>query len=212
MLRSGLATVGPVMLKLLTALNSNVTSIPPGAATAARSTVTPAFDPPGFPTAMPPLVYPQSEPATVCFVASPPPSTPDTSATAVVLYDQLGPLAGIDPTPPRFGLDGVRLADHVEIGGSQASIVRTLPAPGDTTGNTTTYLVTDEGVRYALPRDDTATVLASLGYGGIAPMPVPTFLLALLPLGPTLDPAAARQFIVNGVTPSPVPTASPSGG
>jgi len=87
-------------------------------------------------------------------------------------------------------------------------LVKILPAPGDTTANTTTYLVSDQGVKYALPRVDTDKVLASLGYGGIAPQPVPVYLLSLLPIGPTFDPVLARNYVTDEAKPSPGPSRS----
>jgi ESX secretion system ATPase EccB len=53
------------------------------------------------------------------------------------------------------------------------------------------YLLTDLGVKYPLPSADAA---ADLGYGGIAPAAVPASLLAILPDGPVLDPAAAAAY------------------
>ena len=76
--------------------------------------------------------------------------------------------------------------------------------------NTTTYLVTDLGVKYALARTGTEKVIASLGYGGIAPQPVPTFLLALLPIGPTFDPAVAGDLVKPEAPATPTPSPSPS--
>jgi hypothetical protein len=49
------------------------------------------------------------------------------------------------------------------------------------------YLVTDRGLRYLLR----GTAAAALGYGGVSPVPVPAAMLALVPAGPALDPAAA---------------------
>jgi type VII secretion protein EccB len=203
LLDSGLATVGPVMLKLLRANNPAVTTISASIAAANRSPDTPVFDPDGFPTTVPTLAFNGQEPATVCVIATP--SAP-TDAAAIDVYGLPAPLGPIDPAPPRIGPDQVRLADHIVIPGGQAALVRELPAPGDSTLNTTTYLVTDQGVRYALPRDATDDVLTWLGYGGITPAPIPKFLLALLPVGPTLDPEAARQFVIDAGTPSPTPS------
>jgi hypothetical protein len=48
--------------------------------------------------------------------------------------------------------------------------------------------VTDLGVRYPVP---TAAVLGLLGYAGVSPVRLPAGLVALLPSGRALDPAAA---------------------
>ena len=63
--------------------------------------------------------------------------------------------------------------------------------PGATTAGTTTYLVTDEGIKYSLA---TAEAKAALGYSDVTPVLIPAALLALLPTGPALDIAAARNF------------------
>ncbi len=58
------------------------------------------------------------------------------------------------------------------------------------------YLVTDTGLRYDVPGGDgrTAGPRTLLGYGRVAPVPVPAAFSAFLPAGPTLDPAdAGRQ-------------------
>jgi Type VII secretion system ESX-1, transport TM domain B len=44
-------------------------------------------------------------------------------------------------------------------------------------------------VRHSVP---SAEVLGVLGYGSVTPVPVPADVLALVPEGPALDPAAAR--------------------
>jgi ESX secretion system ATPase EccB len=211
LLRSGLATVGPIMKDLLLASGGNATGISANAATAARSAATPNFDPQGFPTQIPDLAFETREPALVCAVAEGAETKPDWSPT-IVLHEQLDGVEVGAAATARTGPDGVRLADHVTIPAGRAALVRTLPAPGDATLNTTTYLVTDLGVKYALPRVDTEKVIASLGYGGLAPRPVPTFLLALLPIGPTLDPALAGELVKPEVqtTPTPSPTPTPT--
>jgi type VII secretion protein EccB len=206
LLNSGLATIGPIMRDLLLASDDSVTSISASAAAAARSAQTPSLDPPGFPTSLPNLAFTVAGPAMVCAVSGP----ADDTGPSIMVYERADTVESTGSAQARTGPDGVRLADHVDVAAGAAAIVRTLPAPGATTPSTTTYLVTDQGVRYALPRQNTEAVLASLGYGGVTVTPVPTFLLALLPTGPTLDPVAARQFVVEGVaTPAPTDAATP---
>jgi hypothetical protein len=130
----------------------------------------------------------------------------------IVLHEQLDGVEIGAIGSARTGPDGVRLADHVTIPAGRAALVRTLAAPGDTTANTTTYLVTDLGVKYALPRVDTEKVIASLGYGGLRTQPVPTFLLSLLPIGPTLDPVAAGDLVKPEAPTTPGPTPTPTVG
>jgi hypothetical protein len=66
--------------------------------------------------------------------------------------------------------------------------------------------VTDQGIKYPLPRNGLATVQASLGYGDVRPVPVPASILALVPTGVALDPTAAALFEPpSTVAPSPSP-------
>jgi type VII secretion protein EccB len=85
---------------------------------------------------------------------------------------------------PATGTDQDPVQVNVAPGGGMLALE--LAAPGVTSG--TRYLVTDLGVRYPLPSSDVADLL---GYGGVAPTPVPSTILALLPTGQPLDPAAA---------------------
>ena len=209
LLRSGLSTIGPIMKDLLLASGGSATGISANSATAGRSTATPNFDPPGFPTAMPDLAFETTEPALVCAVADGDQTKADW-APKIVLHEQLDGVEIGALGSARNGPDGVRLADHVTIPAGRAALVRTLAAPGDTSVNTTTYLVTDLGVKYALARTGTEKVIASLGYGGIAPQPVPTFLLALLPIGPTFDPTLAGDLVKPEAPATPTPSPSPA--
>jgi hypothetical protein len=68
------------------------------------------------------------------------------------------------------------------------AVVAAVSAPGAAPGGIS--LVTDLGVRHSVPSVD---VLAALGYGSVTPVPVPSDVLALVPEGPVLDPAAARS-------------------
>ena len=73
-------------------------------------------------------------------------------------------------------------ADLVLVPSGLGALVRGVSGGGV---GTTEYLVTDSGVKYPLA---SASVAATLGYSA-APASVPTSLLALLPTGPSLDPA-----------------------
>jgi hypothetical protein len=64
-------------------------------------------------------------------------------------------------------------------------------------GSATTYLVTDTGRKYPVVN---AQALASLGYGSVAKSPVNGSLLALVPMGPALDPATAGRPAPSGGT------------
>lgn len=190
LLRSGLAPVRTVMRDLLLGTDRTVTPISASAAARARSSST--FEPADFPATLPELAFATTEPGMVCLLTTP----ADAGNVNVVVHERRPDVE--DPkAQARTGPDRVEFADAVHISGGQAAIVRLLPAPDDTTPNTTTYLVTDQGIRYALARENTAAVLSSLGYGGIEPMPLPTFLLSLLPLGPALDPKDAGKPVTT---------------
>ena len=109
-----------------------------------------------------------------------------------VTVDEAAPVAG-GP-----GSDGVVTADRVTVPGGHAAVVSTLQdaAAG------AIFLVTDQGVKYPLPRDKTDQVLGSLGYGGVRPVPVPASILALVPTAAALDPDVATRF-------AGMPTVSP---
>lgn len=209
LLTSGLATVGRLMKDLLLADGGTVLEIAPNAAAAARSTQTPDFDPPGFPGALPTVVFGDRQPAMVCTVHRPG-ATADAQASVQTYLRRAEPGVTDVAATPRVGPDGVRLADRVVVPGGRAVLGRLQSAPGDTTVNTTTYLITDRGLKYAMPRENTAEVLSWLGYEGVAPSPVPNYLLALLPSGPTLDPRVAREFVSDGTAPTGRPSPSRS--
>jgi type VII secretion protein EccB len=79
--------------------------------------------------------------------------------------------------------DGTVLADRVVVEPGRGAVVSARASATATDGGL--FLVTDEGVRYAVPSTD---VLADLGYGGVDPVPMPSSLVARLPAGPELDP------------------------
>jgi type VII secretion protein EccB len=66
-------------------------------------------------------------------------------------------------------------------------------APGQKTA--TRYLITDRGIRYPVPDDQ---ALGALGFGGVAPTPVPQHVLDALPTGPALSVAAAARLSQEG--------------
>jgi type VII secretion protein EccB len=69
----------------------------------------------------------------------------------------------------------------------RGAVVEAVAAPG--AGGGSLCVVTDLGRRYPVPTVDT---LAVLGYASVRPVRVPAGLVALVPAGPVLDPAAAR--------------------
>lgn len=64
-------------------------------------------------------------------------------------------------------------------------VLATPPGGGPSTFD---YLITDQGIKYLLPDNDSVT---ALGYGNVTPVTMPAELLAELPAGPILTRAAA---------------------
>jgi type VII secretion protein EccB len=83
-----------------------------------------------------------------------------------------------------------RVADEVFVPPSGGAVVVE-------TGSATTYLVTDTGRKYPVVNTQ---ALASLGYGGVARQSIAGSLLALVPMGPALDPATAGRPAPSGGT------------
>ncbi|HEX6499549.1 MAG TPA: type VII secretion protein EccB [Micromonosporaceae bacterium] len=102
-------------------------------------------------------------------------------------------------------VNGVRLVNRVSVAGGRGALVQMIPAFGATTTGSLLYLITDQGIRYPIPSGD---VTVALGYQGVKPTPVPAALVSLIPLGPALDPAAAKSFS-GRVTTSPSPSPQP---
>ncbi|MEU3607797.1 type VII secretion protein EccB [Streptomyces sp. NPDC035033] len=102
--------------------------------------------------------------------------------------------------PPAEHVSGACLpTDLVETLPGRGVLAQALSSAGTPLGDAR-YLVTDTGVRYAVPSD---AALSSLGYSTADVRGVPAALLLMLPAGPDLDPAAAA----NATTDSPEPPA-----
>lgn len=114
----------------------------------------------------------------------------DDAAAAVPDVTVQAGVDGVDTAAvtQRRTADGVVLADRVVVRPGWGALVESVPAPGAPGGTLT--LVTDEGVRYPLPSEQVA---ATLGYGGIEPVRLPSSLVARVPAGPALDVADARR-------------------
>ena len=118
-----------------------------------------------------PALAPTADRPAVCASAS------DSTAAAVLLDGSVGS----GTAPPA----GARV-DRVVLPAGGVALVGMVAVPGAPAG--TLSVVTDQGVRY--PVADRAA-LTALGYGEARPVPVPAAVLALLPVGRTLDRAAA---------------------
>ncbi|KUN29795.1 type VII secretion protein EccB [Streptomyces antibioticus] len=105
-------------------------------------------------------------------------------ATTLVPVTDLGPVSAAPTdhvTPACLRVDGVVVRP------GHGALVRALGADGTAVGDTT-YLVTDNGVKYRVP---STAALEALGQSAASARALPAPLLSMLPTGPDLDPAAA---------------------
>ncbi|MEU6075101.1 type VII secretion protein EccB [Micromonospora sp. NPDC047074] len=109
----------------------------------------------------------------------------DGGVTEVRLGVPLPDLTAAPRTGPAPG-GGVR-ADHVVVEPGRGAVVEAVAAPGASGGAVS--VVTDLGRRYVVADSG---VLGMLGYRDVRPLRLPASLVALVPAGTTLDPAAAR--------------------
>lgn len=89
---------------------------------------------------------------------------------------------------PEQTVNGTVMADEIQVTGGHAAYVRSVQSATATDGPL--YLVTDEGMRFAVPNQEAA---GALGLGGITPVTMPATLVARIPEGPALDPVSARS-------------------
>ena len=201
----GLSPIGEVMARLLLADGGEPTEI--SASAAGSLQINDRFEPDGFPYNMPQLRNTGTEPAMLC-TAFRGQTVSGNALTTIEMFDRPdGDLvaASTNLPPTRVGDDSVRLADEVLIPGGRGALVRLLPAPDAPPANNPVYLINDQGIKYALPRVNPESVQQALGYDGVTPVSVPSFLLALVPSGPALDPDAARRPL-SSAEPSTRPT------
>jgi hypothetical protein len=201
----GLSPIGEVMARLLLADGGEPTEI--SASVAGSLQINDRFEPDGFPYNMPQLRNTGTEPAMLC-TAFRGQTVSGNALTTIEMFDRPdGDLvaASTNLPPTRVGDDSVRLADEVLVPGGRGALVRLLPAPDTPPANNPVYLINDQGIKYALPRENPESVQEALGYDGVTPVSVPSFLLALVPSGPALDPDAARRPL-SSAEPSTRPT------
>ena len=140
----------------------------------------PAADPAqaGLPTLVPALLSIGSSACT---------RVPDAAAgvTAVVLDATLPSAA---PVPADAAPASV--ADFVSVPFGRGVLVRAAASATTPAGSGTVSILTDSGIRYPLG-DNTA--LTRLGFEGSTPLAMPSELVSLLPVGPTLSTAAATR-------------------
>jgi hypothetical protein len=160
-------------------------------------------EPPGLPAEIPAARGADDRFAMACAVYRGG-TDPDRAVTVESFARVADGLALTDPAPTGAGTDGAPVADRVTLPGGRGALVATLLPPGATaSGNV--YVVTEQGIKYPLPRADLAKVQASLGFGGVRPVDIPGSMLALIPTGPALDPKVAALFAPPVVAPSTSP-------
>ncbi|GAA4233938.1 type VII secretion protein EccB [Streptosporangium album] len=135
----------------------------------------------GLPTTMPKII-PPSPTSPLCAVYS---DTERGSTRAALTVGSTAPL----PQPPK-GWFNQSTVDQVTLSPGSGALVGTLPGNGRTDSVTSLYLIGDQGRRHAIL---SANVLPSLGYSSEDIAPLPAQLVHLIPEGPALDPAAARN-------------------
>jgi type VII secretion protein EccB len=190
MLAQGLAPIGDVSARLLITTGLAVTDTSPDQV--GRILVPDTVEPPGLPMAVPAVSGVSAGTAALCAVYSGS-SAVDAPVTVDAFAQVPDALAPADQPSPPLSTDGVPVADDVTLPGGHGALAASLtPAGATAPGNL--YLVTDQGLKFPIPRTNAAAVQASLGFGGVAPVAVPASVLALIPTGPALDPQAASQF------------------
>jgi hypothetical protein len=134
------------------------------------------------------------------------PDLVDAAPTRVCMTLPVDPKAGdgvrIDPNYPAgaevAGESAATSSNHADLvhvtRGKGAVVVGTASATAPA-GSGTVGIVTDTGRLYTLASRD---LLPKLGYDGVKPQQIPAGLLALLPRGPSLDPAQARRTDPTG--------------
>ena len=178
------------------------------------------LEPEGFPQAIPQLHRTTTAQPVICatYHAG---SGAGQLTTTIDVFDPVPP--ELSPTNPssvavRQGArDSVSTIEQVVIPGGQGVLAQGTPAAGtpagDATGSTV-YLITDQGIRYPLGKRS-GDAQSALGYAGVTPLAVPASVLALIPVGPTLDAESAKKQFVGPQAATPkstgTPTASPTG-
>jgi type VII secretion protein EccB len=127
-----------------------------------------------------------------------PPSLLGHPTTGICLTYTAGSLSiRLDPkipsgtaVPSGAGVPGGVQADVVHVPRGKGALVVAAASPSAPASTGTVSIVTDTGRRYPIASRD---ILGKLGFAGVSPVQVPAQLIALLPQGPSLDAAKARQ-------------------
>jgi len=146
-----------------------------------RTRISDAGDPRGLPPVVPRLI--DGTPTRACI------TLPLNKTGDGIRVDPTFPLgaavAGVGGAAP-----GTVQADLVHVSRGRGAVVVSAASPSAPAGTGTVSVVTDTGRQHALASRD---LLAKLGYGNVKPQQIPAELFSLMPAGPALDPARARQ-------------------
>ncbi|MCL7429411.1 type VII secretion protein EccB [Streptomyces sp. YS415] len=115
-------------------------------------------------------------------------------AVTLVARDGLGPAA---QPPAEHRAPACLPVDEIVVPPGRGALVRVLGAAGTELG-ATTYLVTDTGMKYGVPRPED---LAALGHSEAAATALPSLLLSMLPTGPDLGVESAATGQPTTTTP-----------
>jgi type VII secretion protein EccB len=189
---AGLKRIGRTMKNILLGAGANQHDVSLASVTATLARDNRPYQAPGFPDEIP-EVADGSTPEMVCAVTVPGP--PGDSGMEMYVYRSMGDVSKLKQVPGSgtAGAGQIKTAEYVQMIGGEAALVKASAAPGDATEVATTYLIA-QGYKYPLIAEE---VKVALGYGNVAPVPVPTVMLAQLPTGNVLDPSVAGGTVVS---------------
>jgi type VII secretion protein EccB len=98
--------------------------------------------------------------------------------------------SGVAVTPGPGTPADVEIADFVHIARGKGVLASLSPSPGAPADSSTVVLITDTGRGFPLA---SRSLIAKFGYTGAKIPQIPSQLVSMVPRGPSLDPAAARQ-------------------
>jgi hypothetical protein len=185
----GIASVTPMQARLLSAatgaaaadIGADFIKLP-----GSRTRLSDANNPNGLPSDVPQLFG--SAPTKVCMT--------------LPVDPKAGDGVRVDPNPPAgvavagaSSATETNRADLVYVQRGKGAVVVAASSATAPAGSGTVGVVTDTGRLYTLANRN---LLAKLGFGDAKPQTVPSQLVALLPRGPSLDPAQARRTNPQG--------------
>ena len=183
--RDGLAGITQVQADLLLTAagrgQDDPTQMSPGEYARVPKVTSLVSDDPGAPPATRPDLVP-AETGGICGQIR-----DDSGVHQVLIGANLPDLTDAARTAAQSG-QGAALADHIVVEPGRGAVVEAVAAPG--LGGGAISVITDLGRRHAVTSPD---VLGMLGYSNAKPLRLPANLVALVPAGKALDPAAARS-------------------